>query len=60
VVAAPVLSENTLVWLTWVIVVFLALNTLANFSAPHPIERFVMGSITLVTCALGVFIALTA
>lgn len=56
----PLLSGDTLVWLAWVIVVFLALNTFANFAAPHPVERWVMGSITLITCALGVFIALAA
>lgn len=60
VVTNPFLSGDTLVWLTWVIVVFLALNTFANFSAPHPIERWGAGSITLTTCALGLFVALTA
>jgi len=44
----------------WVIVVFLMLNTIANFLAPHPIERWVMGSITLVLSSLALFIALTA
>jgi hypothetical protein len=32
----------------------------ANSSAPHPIERWVMGSITLVLAGLGLFIALNA
>jgi hypothetical protein len=51
-------------WLAWVIVAFLALNTLANFAAPHPVARWVMGSITLAhTLALtgiGLTIALRA
>lgn len=40
--------------------IFLVLNTLANFSAPHPTERWVMGSVTLVLSALTLLIALTA
>ena len=54
----PVLGAGSLVWVTWVVVVFLILNTVANFTAPHPIERWVMGSITLALSALGLFIAL--
>lgn len=60
VVTIPLLSGDTLVWLTWVIVAFLALNTVANLSAPHPVERWLMGSITLTVLALGLFIALSA
>lgn len=59
VVAIPLLSSETLVWLTWVIVAFLALNTVANYSAPHPVERWLMGSITLTVLALGLFVALS-
>lgn len=60
VVTIPVLAGATLVWGTWVIVVFLMLNTVANFSAPHPVERWVMGSVTFVLSGLGLFIALNA
>lgn len=59
-VGMPFLGAELLVWLTWAVVVFLILNTVANFSAPHPIERWVMGSVTLVLSVLGLFIALTA
>jgi hypothetical protein len=59
-VSVPFLGAGSLSWITWVILVFLVLNTVANFSAPHPIERWVMGSITLVLSALTLSIALTA
>jgi hypothetical protein len=59
VVEMPGLSAGTLAWLTWGIVAFLALNTVANFSAPHPIERWVMGSVTLVLAGLALLIALS-
>lgn len=39
--------------------IVLVLNTLTNFS-PHPTERWVMGSVTLVLSALTLLIALTA
>lgn len=58
VVAVPVLSDGTLVWLTWAIVVFLLLNSVANFAAPHPVERWVMGPIALALVVLGSFVAL--
>lgn len=60
VVTIPLLSSSVLGWLTWVIVVFLALNTVANFAATHPIERWVMGSITLTLTGIGLAIALRA
>jgi hypothetical protein len=60
VVPIPVLASATLVGASWVIVVFLLLNTVANFFAPHPVERWVMGSITFVLCGLALFIALSA
>lgn len=60
VLAIPFLSGSTLGWITWVIVVFLALNTIANLAAQHPVERWVMGSITLVLTGIGLVIALRA
>lgn len=60
VVTSPGLSSGTLVWMTWVIVVFLAVNTVANLTASHPVERWVMGSLTLALSGLGLFIALRA
>jgi hypothetical protein len=59
-VSIPVLGAGSLTWTTWVILGFLVLNTVANFSAPHPIERWVMGSTTLALSALTLSIALTA
>lgn len=59
-VSIPVLGAGSLTWMTWVILAFLVLNTAANFSAPHPIERWLMGSMTLVLSALTLSIALTA
>lgn len=59
-VTVPFLSGDALGWLTWVIVAFMALNTVANFAAPHPVEKWLMGSVTLSAFALGLFIALSA
>jgi hypothetical protein len=58
VVGFPLFGDAFLAWGIWVIVGFLALNTLANFTAPHPVERWGMGSITLVLAVLAVGIAL--
>lgn len=58
VVTMPFLGGSTLTWLTWGIVVLLALNTVANLAAHHPVERWVMGSITLLLTGIGLVIAL--
>lgn len=60
VMTIPLLGSSTLTWITWVIVVFLALNTVANLAAQHPVERWVMGSITLLLTAIGLAVALRA
>jgi hypothetical protein len=60
VVSSGPLSDTTIIRATWVIVGFLVLNTLANLTAPHPVERWVMGSITFVTAVLLVVVALRA
>lgn len=52
VVSTGPLSDTFVIWATWGILGFLVLNTVANFSAPHPVERWVMGSITLVIAVL--------
>lgn len=39
------------------ILAFLMVNTAANFGAPHPIERWVMGSVTLILSVLTLVIA---
>lgn len=56
----PWLRGSTLVWITWIATGMLLLNTLGNFGAPHPIERWVMGPITLVVTVLGLVIAFGA
>jgi hypothetical protein len=60
VVAIPLLGSGALVRVTWIAVAFLALNTVGNLSAPHPVERWVMGSITLLLTGLCLLIALRA
>jgi hypothetical protein len=60
VVSVPFLGGDTLTWITWVIVAVLALNTIANLAAPHPVERWVMGSITLLLAGIGLATALRA
>ena len=52
VIGAGPLGDTFVRRATWGILAFLVLNTLANFAAPHPVERWVMGSITLVTVVL--------
>jgi hypothetical protein len=51
-VGIPFLGAGALVGVTWAVVAFLVLNTMANLAAPHPIERWVMGSVTFVTATL--------
>jgi hypothetical protein len=58
VITTTIVSVGTLGWLTWVVVGFLVLNTAANLTAPHPIERWGMGSTTLVLSGLTLVIAL--
>lgn len=52
VVGAGPFSEAFVVGATWAILGFLILNTVANFAAPHPVERWVLGSTTLVIVGL--------
>lgn len=54
------LGDGFLRWATWGMVVFLILNTVANLSAPHPVERWVMGSVTFVMVILTGIIGLRA
>jgi hypothetical protein len=60
VVGIPLLGAGSLAWITWAVVVFLFVNMAANLTAPHPLERWGMGSVTLVLVVLGLFIALRA
>jgi hypothetical protein len=60
VVSARLLSDRALGWLTWGIVAFLVLNTVGNLSAPHPVERYVMGATTILLVVLCGFVALRA
>jgi hypothetical protein len=54
------LGDQALVWSTWVVAGFLALNTLTNLSGRHPLERWGMGSITLVNALLVGYVAYAA
>lgn len=51
-------NQPAIVWATWGIVAFMALNTIANLAARHPFERWFMGATTLAVTVLGVAIAL--
>jgi hypothetical protein len=51
---------QALVWATWVVAGFLALNTLANLSGRHPLERWGMASVTLVATLLVGYVAYAA
>lgn len=59
-VGIPLLSTGALRGITWAVLAFLVLNTAANLTAPHPIERWGMGSTTLVLSVLTLIIALSA
>jgi hypothetical protein len=52
------LPERVLTATMWALAVLFALNTLANLSGKHPVERFGAGAITAVLTALCLLIAL--
>lgn len=54
------LDDQVLVWSTWVVAGFLALNTVTNLSGRHPLERWGMASITLVAAILVGYVAYAA
>jgi hypothetical protein len=54
------LGSQALVWAAWVVAAFMALNTLTNLSGKHPLERWGMGSITLVGALLVGYVAYAA
>ena len=51
---------QVLVWITWVVAGFLALNTLTNLAGKHPLERLGMASITLISAVLVGYVAFAA
>ncbi|MCB9483406.1 MAG: hypothetical protein H6675_05300 [Dehalococcoidia bacterium] len=53
----PVLSDRAVRWATWNIGVLLMFNTLGNLAAPHALERWGMGAITLVAGVLTLGVA---
>ena len=54
------LGSQALAWSAWVVAGFMALNTLTNLSGKHPLERWGMGSITLVGALLVAYVAYAA
>lgn len=54
------LAGQALAWTTWAVAGFMALNTLSNLSGRHPLERWGMGSITLIGALLVGFVAYAA
>jgi hypothetical protein len=59
-VLATFLGGQALVWTAWIVAGFMALNTLTNLSGKHPLERWGMGSITLVGALLVGYVAYAA
>ena len=45
-------------WATWGIAAFMFVNTAANFAGHHPLERWVMGPVTIIVAVLSVIVAL--
>jgi hypothetical protein len=60
VVTHPAIGGGSLTMATWVLAGFLALNTVGNLAAPHPVERWIMGTITLLLTGIAVVVALRA
>lgn len=58
VVTAGPVGARFLTWATWGLLGFLVLNTVGNLAASHPVERWVMGSVTMVTAVLVGAVAL--
>jgi hypothetical protein len=54
------LDGQPLAWAAWVVAGFLALNTLTNLSGRHPLERWGMAAITLVSTILVGYVASAA
>jgi hypothetical protein len=54
------IGGQVLVWTTWVVAGFLALNTLTNLSGKHPLERRGLASITLISAVLVGYVAFAA
>jgi hypothetical protein len=57
---APIFLGGQALWSAWVVVGFIALNTLTNLSGHHPLERWGMSSITLATALLIGYVAYAA
>lgn len=51
------LSQGLLTWLTWAIVAMMILNTIGNLASASRIERYVLGTATLVIAVLSGIIA---
>jgi hypothetical protein len=58
-VPAP-LGDQALDWAAWIVAGFLALNTVTNLSGRHPLERWGLSSMTLVTALLVAYVAYAA
>jgi hypothetical protein len=54
------LGPEALVWATWIVAGFMAINTLSNLSGRHPLERWGMASITFVAGVLVGYVAFAA
>jgi hypothetical protein len=51
------LGSEALVWAAWVVVGFLALNTVTNLTGRHPLERRGMASVTIAAALLVGYVA---
>jgi hypothetical protein len=51
---------QALVWAAWVVAGFMALNTVTNLSGRHPLDRWGLSSLTLVTALLVAYVAYVA
>lgn len=54
------LGDSALRWAVWGILWFLILNSVADLTAPHAVERWAMGSITLIVAVLTAVVAFGA
>jgi len=54
------LSHRFVRWASWVVAAFMVLNTLSNLSSSNPVERWVLGGITVLLVLLCGYVALRA
>lgn len=53
-------DRPVLMWATWVVAAFMAMNTATNLSGRHPLEKWGLATITLLAAVLVGYVAVAA